>query len=79
MWLQVFLLNTNNFQTDLFDPYMKPKQVLPLWVREDLGVKKGSSKLPRSLEMGPHNQIEFNFIPSKPLSCGGGGIGREHV
>ena len=50
---------------------MKPKQVLPLWVREDLRVKKRSSKLPRSQEMGPHNQIEFSFIPSKPLFCGG--------
>ena len=24
LWFQVFLSNTNNFQTDLFDPYIGP-------------------------------------------------------
>ena len=28
----------NNFQTDLFDPEMGPKQVLPLQVRVNIGV-----------------------------------------
>ena len=27
---QVFLSNTNNFQTDLFDLYMEPKKEIPL-------------------------------------------------
>ena len=38
IWFQVFLTNTNNFQTDLFDSLMRPLQVLPLRVRVDLGV-----------------------------------------
>ena len=30
IWLQIFLSNSNHFQTDLFNPEMGPKQVLPL-------------------------------------------------
>ena len=35
---------TNNFETDLFDSYMGPKQVLPVRFRVDLGVmaRKGA-------------------------------------
>ena len=33
LWYQV-LSNTNNFQTDLFDPYMGPQLIPPPWVSE---------------------------------------------
>ena len=38
MKFQAFLSNTNNFQTDLFDPQMGHKLELPLQVRVDLGL-----------------------------------------
>ena len=38
IWFQVFLSNTNNFQTDLFNSAIGPKEVLLLWFRVDLGV-----------------------------------------
>ena len=36
IWFHVFLSNTNNFQTDLFNSLMGLKQVLPFQVKVDL-------------------------------------------
>ena len=47
------LSNINNFQTDLFDPLIGPKQVLAYPVREDLWKMsiKTYSTLPRPPEL----------------------------
>ena len=38
IWFQVFLSNTNNFQTNILQPETGPQKVLPLWVMVDLGI-----------------------------------------
>ena len=45
------------FLTDLLDPSIEAKQVLPLWVKVDLGVMaiKGYFTLPRSTELKSHH------------------------
>ena len=69
---QVFLSNTNNLKIDLFDSEMGPQQVLPLWVRVDLGVMsiKWYSALTISLELEPYLQILFSIILRTPLFVG---------
>ena len=51
VWFQIFLYNSKNFQTGMFDPYMKLKEVLPLRVRIYLRVMaiKGYSTIIRAL------------------------------
>ena len=51
------------YQTVLFDPYMKPYQVLPLPVREDLGAMaiKGYSKL---LKLQYHWGFNIRYLVS---------------
>ena len=60
----------NNFQTDLFDQ----EQVLPLWVRVDLGVMamKSYSTLPESPEVESRYQMQFSVTPKTGLFLGGG-------
>ena len=62
-------LNTNNFQTNLFDPYMGHWQVLQLQVKVDLGVMamKWYSTLNRPLELELYHQMQFTVIPRIPL------------
>ena len=64
IWFHVFLSNTNDFQTDLFDPYMGPMQVLTRRVRVDPGLMamKEYSILPKSLELKPHHQMQISVI-----------------
>ena len=44
---------------------MGPYQVLPLWVTMYLGVvaMKEYSTFPKAPGLGPHHQMQFNFIP----------------
>ena len=60
----VYDINSNNFQTDLFNPVMEFLQVLTLWVRVDLGVMemKTYPLLPRSPELEPHHLIQFRVM-----------------
>ena len=48
---------------------MRPEQVLPFWVRVDLGVKamKQYSTLHRPTELEPHHEIQFSVIPGTPF------------
>ena len=48
---------------------MRPKQILPLWVRVDQAVMamKRYSTLPRSLELEPHHKIQLIIIPKIQL------------
>ena len=64
IWYQVFLSNTTNFQTDLFDPEMKIELVLPLQVWKNLGVMgvKGYSTLPKSPELKSNYQLQFSVF-----------------
>ena len=39
--MKVFLFKTKNFQADLFDPWMRPKELLTLQVRMNLGEMGG--------------------------------------
>ena len=50
VWFHVFLSYTNDFQTDVFEPWRVHKQVLPLQAGMDLGVMamKLYSLLPRA-------------------------------
>ena len=68
IWFKIFLSNTNNFQTNLFDPKMRLKQVLPL-VIVDLGVMsmKGYSVLHIFLEPEPHHHMQFRVITRTSL------------
>ena len=68
IWFHVFLSNTNNFQKDLFDPYVWLEQVLPFWVSVNQGVIviKGYSILNKDPELGLVLYSEHLFI-------GGGG------
>ena len=56
IWFQVFLLNTNNFQTGLFGLHMEPQQIQSLLVKVDLGVMvmKRYFVFPRALEQEPY-------------------------
>ena len=51
---------------------MEPKQVLPFWVRVDLGIMtmKGFFTLSRSPEQEPFHQMQFSGIPRTPHSRG---------
>ena len=53
----------------LFDPYIGPYQVLPLWARVDLGVMtmKGYSTFPQISGLEPHHQMQFS-VTSKTIS-----------
>ena len=68
-----FLLSvdSNNFDTDLFDPSMWPWQVPTLQVREQMGVMviKGYSILSRSFELDFHHQIEFSITARESSQC----------
>ena len=64
---QLFQSNTNNFQTDQFDPQIGPLLMLPLWVRVDLWVIKGYSTISRAIEQEPH---QFSVICRTPLFHG---------
>ena len=48
---------------------MRPWQVLPLQVREDLGVMtmKEYSTFPRAPELEPYDQMQFTIIPRTPI------------
>ena len=63
LWFHIFLLNQTNFQSDLFVLKMLPSQVLPIWVRLELGLMalKKYCTLPRSSELEPH-QIQLFVI-----------------
>ena len=62
IWYKLFLSNRNNFPSVLFDPYMGPLQVLPLWVTVDQGVMKGYFTLHRAPELDPHHQMQFSNL-----------------
>ena len=53
-----------NFQTFLFNPWMKPKQILLFWLRMDLRVFaiKWYSQFPGSPDLALYNQVEFSVI-----------------
>ena len=53
---------------------MEPEQVLPLWVRVDLGVMamKAYSTLPIFPELEPHYQVQFSVITRTFLWWAGG-------
>ena len=64
LFLNIVLLNTNNFKTNLRDLQMGPHQEQPLRGRMDLVVMpmKDYSTLSRSPELEPHHQMLFNFL-----------------
>ena len=61
--------NPNDVLTDLFDPEMESKKVLPPGVKEDLRiiVMKGHLILPIVPKLGPQHQMQFSIIPRTPL------------
>ncbi len=63
VWFQVFLSNTNNFQTVLFDSLMEREQVLSLRVSVDIGVMamQGYSIFFIFPELEPHYQMQFKL------------------
>ena len=63
VWFQVFLSNTNDFQTVLFDSLMEREQVLSLRVRVDIGIMamKGYSIFFIFPELEPHYQLKFRL------------------
>ena len=50
---EVFLSNTNNFQTELFHTYVEFQQILLTWIRVDLRVMKRYPTLLRVPELKP--------------------------
>ena len=72
--LRMVLSNTINFQTDIFNQLIEPKQVQPLWFRVDLGVivMKGYFTFHRSPEVMLHHQMQFSVIRRTPTFFGGG-------
>ena len=56
----VSLFNNNNFQTDQFDE-MGPLQVLPLWIRVDLGImaKKEFSTFPGYPDLQRYSLVPY--------------------
>ena len=58
----------------LSDPYMGPKQGMPMWVRVDLGIiaMKEYSTFCKAPELEPCHQIQFRVISRRFVGGGGG-------
>ena len=63
IWFEVSISHTNNFQTDLFHPYMRPNRYYHSR-SVDLGVMatKGYSTFPIALELEYFYQMQFSII-----------------
>ena len=61
-WIVLIMIN---YYKALYDPYIGPKQALPLRVRVALGIMamKGYSRFTKDPGIEPHHQIQFTVIP----------------
>ena len=62
IWYQVFLSNTSDSKTDLYNLLIKLLQVLlpRVWVDQKILAMDGYYIIPNYLELEPHHQMQFS-------------------